>query len=176
MRSSGLSFYASEAILGQNSSGWVGTGVTTYSCTTDYIDLIGIPNVLNNTNSTTPVPTTLASTFNNLPSHFGINFVLTVFKVDYWGYVPATNLSNINRLTPLNLTVRVSSPATVDVTYTLRLDNSYGANICGETDNEMMLTLPAEIPDHSSSQVTITIEAPDRGVFVRDLELYLGNC
>jgi hypothetical protein len=32
------------------------------------------------------------------------------------------------------------------------------------------------LPDHSASQVTISIEAPDRGVFVKDLEIYLGNC
>jgi hypothetical protein len=130
--------------LGQNASGWVGAGLTTYTCTVDYPNLIGIPNVPNNTNSTTPVPTTLSSTFKNLPSHFGLNFVLTIFKIDYWAFTPPSNtLTNINRLTPLNLTVRVSSPAAVDVTYTVRLNNTYGANICGDADNEMMFTLPA---------------------------------
>jgi len=127
-----LSFYASEAILGQDASGWTGSGVTTFNCTSDYIGLVGIPNVPNNTNSTTPVPTSFSSTFRNLPTHFGLTFGLTIFKIDYWAFVPSTNnQSNTNRLTPLNLTIRVSSPAAADVTYTARLNNSYGANICG---------------------------------------------
>ena len=40
----------------------------------------------------------------------------------------------------------------------------------------MIMTLPAYIVDHSASAVTIRITAPDKGIFVSDLELYLGNC
>ena len=40
----------------------------------------------------------------------------------------------------------------------------------------MIWTLPAEIAEHSSSEVTIQVIAPDQGIFVRELEIYLGNC
>ena len=33
----------------------------------------------------------------------------------------------------------------------------------------MIWTLPAYVVDHSASVVTITITAPDRGIFVNDL-------
>ena len=40
----------------------------------------------------------------------------------------------------------------------------------------MIWTLPAEIIQHIAPSVTITIQSPDSGIFVNNLELYLGNC
>ena len=40
----------------------------------------------------------------------------------------------------------------------------------------MIWTLPAEVIDHSSSELIVKVTAPDQGIFVNDLELYLGNC
>ena len=63
-----------------------------------------------------------------------------------------------------------------DILFTVSLNNSYGADICGDAANEMIWTLPGTIIDHRASSVTISIQAPDQGIFVNDLELYLGNC
>lgn len=40
----------------------------------------------------------------------------------------------------------------------------------------MILALQANVADHTSSSATIRVVAPDRGIFVRQLSIYLGNC
>lgn len=40
----------------------------------------------------------------------------------------------------------------------------------------MIWTLSADVADHSASSATISVVSPDKGIFVRDLNLYLGNC
>jgi len=40
----------------------------------------------------------------------------------------------------------------------------------------MIWTLSGNIADHNSSSATIRIVSPDKGIFVRQLSVYLGNC
>jgi hypothetical protein len=172
--SSGLSFFSRETTQGNQSNGWRGQGVITYACGKDYPALTGVPNLPNNSNHSTAVPTSLTSSFTNLPNHYGLSFALDLFKVDYWAFTPDPN--GTNRLTPIALTVVVSSPGSVDHSFTVRLNNSQGGNICGESPNEMIWTLPGYVSDHSASSVTFKVVSPDVGIFARDLEVYLGNC
>jgi len=40
----------------------------------------------------------------------------------------------------------------------------------------MILALQANVADHTSSSAIIRVVAPDKGIFVRQLSIYLGNC
>ena len=40
----------------------------------------------------------------------------------------------------------------------------------------MIWAFQANIPDHSSSSATVRVVSPDKGIFVRQLTVYLGNC
>ncbi len=40
----------------------------------------------------------------------------------------------------------------------------------------MIWAFNAQINDHAANSATFVISAPDRGIFVRELEVYLGNC
>ena len=40
----------------------------------------------------------------------------------------------------------------------------------------MIWAVQQELNDHISDDVLITISAPDSGIFVREAEIYLGNC
>jgi hypothetical protein len=40
----------------------------------------------------------------------------------------------------------------------------------------MIWTIQTDLNDHFGTEVTLTITAPDEGIFVRELEVYLGNC
>lgn len=173
LSTSSLTFYASGAQPTSGTAGWKSPGLTTYQCTSDYQNLVGIPNILNNLNNTAASPTTLSTTFENLPSHYGLRFTINIFKVDYWAE-PTT--STANKVYPLSFSIAVSSPNQVTSFLTVPLSNSVGANICGESANEMIWTLTAEVADHSASTVTISVSAPDKGIFVKDINLYLGNC
>ena len=61
-------------------------------------------------------------------------------------------------------------------TYPIKLNNDLGGNVCGGPANDMIWTLPVDIANHSASDLIISISAPDKGILVRDLEVYLGNC
>ena len=40
----------------------------------------------------------------------------------------------------------------------------------------MIWSISATIPQHSASTVTISVNSPDQGIFIRELEVYLANC
>jgi len=125
-QSSGLNFYASDIVLNNSSNtSWVGDGLIQQGCTSDYPGIVGIPNIPNNTNHTTPVPATLTYTLTGLPNHFGLTFFMNLFKIDYW----AADASNKSP-SPLKLSVFVDSPNAVSNQIVLQLNNSVGANIC----------------------------------------------
>ena len=119
----------------------------------------------------------------NLPPHSGLYFVIDIFKIDSWAVpTPTTNNTNtLTRLTPLTLTISVAFLNNVNQrvnlnTYAVKLNNDFGGNVCGGPANDMIWTLPVDIVDHSASNLIISISAPDKGIFVRDLEVYLANC
>lgn len=97
-----------------------------------------------------------------MPGHFGIKFVVNLFKIDRWA-VPAS----ANNINPLTLTLVVSAPGSQNTSFPVQLDNSVGANICGESGSDMIWALSAEVPDHKVPSVTFSVEAPDKGIFVR---------
>lgn len=167
---SGLIFYANDLPAGSNGSSlWKGNSpLSTLTCTSDYINLFGIPQ---SANHSTQNPSSLNYTLTNLPTHLGITLVLNIFKIDDW-FTTATAITN--NLTSINITV--NSPGYQGSTFDITLSNLYGSNICSGPGREMIWAVQANLNDHRADQVTLTILAPDQGIFVREVEVYLGNC
>lgn len=184
---SGFTFYASDLTIGQNNSElWKGSeSLSTISCGVDYHGLLGVAkNAINNntnttnststnatnssntTNSGKAVPTTLTYNLGGLPSHSGLIVVLNIFKIDSWSG---------NGSFALTISVGSTASATSN-SFNISLTNSYGGQICGDSANEMIWALQTLVGDHTGDQVYVTVSSPDRGIFVRQLEIYLGNC
>jgi hypothetical protein len=169
--SSGYIFYANDLPNGHsNSSLWTGSkALSSLNCTSDYINLYGISQPANHTSK---VPSTLTYNLKGLPSHRGIIIVLNIYKVDDW--LTSTSVANPN--TSLIINVAVNSPGYQGNAFNISLTNSYGSNICSNSGREMIWAVQSDLNDHSGSEVTLTINSPDEGIFVRELEVYLGNC
>lgn len=167
---SGLVFYANDLPAGSSGSSlWKGSApLSSLTCTSDYINLLGIPQSANHSIKT---PSSLNYTLTNLPAHRGITLVLNIFKIDDW---LTTSSSATNNLTSINITV--NSPGYQGTTFNITLTNLYGSNICSGSGREMIWALQANLNDHRADQVTMTIATPDEGIFVREVEVYLGNC
>lgn len=167
---SGLVFYANDLPAGSNGSSlWKGSeAISSFTCTSDYINLFGIPQSNNHSSKT---PSSLTYTLNNLPSHRGITLVLNIFKIGEW---LASSPSAINSPTSINITV--NSPGYQGSVFNISLTNLFGSNICGGPGREMIWALQANLNDHRGDQITMTIASPDKGIFVREVEVYLGNC
>ena len=134
LSSGGLTFYASEAVNQEGALGWQGPPeLTSFTCTSDYINIVGVPNIANNQLNTIPSPTSISTTFINLPTHYGLYFAINIFKVDHWAVASSVNANSSasTRLTPLNLTITVGTGQSNDVFFPVSLNNNYGNNICG---------------------------------------------
>lgn len=169
--SSGYVFYSNDLPNGHaNSSLWQGSqALSTLNCTNDYINLYGIPQAANHS---TKNPSTLTYTLSGLPTHRGIIMVLNIFKVDDW----LGSASQVDNNTTFVINIAINSPGYQGNTFNLSLTNSYGSNICGNSGREMIWTVQSDLNDHAGSQVIMTITAPDEGILVREVEVYLGNC
>lgn len=156
----GFNFYAND-LMGQPSSQlWTGSeSLSPFNCTSDYINLYGISQKSNHNQS---VPSNLVYTLSGLPSHTGLIMVINIFKIGYWITTPNTTNS-----TNMTIVISVSSPGYVGSNFNIPLTNAFGGNICGESGNEMIWALQANLMDHTGSQVTMTINSPDSGIYVR---------
>jgi len=155
---SGYIFYASDLSRGQTGSNlWAGSSaLSSYSCTSDYLNLYGIASAQNKTQAT---PSTLTYNLKGLPTHWGLTFVMNIFKTGNW---ISTNNSLI-------LTISISSPGLQPTYFNITLNNDYGGDICGDGGNEMIWTLQSSLKDHSANQLNIMVRSPDNGVFIRQL-------
>ena len=97
LQGSGLTFYASEAVHLEGKVGWNGNNLTELTCGPDYFKLVGIANTNNSLTKTVQTPSTVSTTFNSLPAHYGLYFAINIFKIDYWA-LPA----NFNATTSPN--------------------------------------------------------------------------
>jgi hypothetical protein len=156
---SGYVFYANDLTSGPGSALWTGSeNLTAFTCTSDYVNIYGIGQPENHTVKT---PSSLNYTLTGLPAHRGITLVFNIFKIDDW--IIEGNSTN----TIINITV--NSPGYQGNTFNIRLTNQFGSNICGGSGREMIWAMQATLNDHISNQVTMTVYAPDKGIFVRQL-------
>lgn len=157
---SGYVFYANDLGSGRPGSAlWTGSeNLTSLTCTSDYVNIYGIGQSQNHTVRT---PSSLNYTLTGLPAHRGITLVFNIFKIDEW--IMEGNSTN----TIINITV--NSPGYQGNTFNIRLTNQFGSNICGGSGREMIWAMQANLNDHIGNQVTMTVLAPDQGIFVRQL-------
>lgn len=133
---SAYTYYSNDLANGKaDSTLWTGSqAVSPYNCTSDYLNLLGIPQKINHTSKN---PSSMVYTLQNLPSHSGIIIVYNVFKVDSW----LTSGSTADNNATLSLTSSITSPGSQASSSNISLKNSYGANICGGDGNEMIWTI-----------------------------------
>lgn len=164
MTNSGNVFFASDLPLNSaDTNSWTGSSAASaYTCGQNYTNIFGIPP---DPNATTP--STLTYQLSGLPGHSGLTFVFDVFKIDQWGSSPNETL---------NLNIVANSPGFSRTSFGMNLTNQYGGNVCGGEGNEMIWTVQARLRDHTAGSITIEVSAPDDGLMVREVEVYLGNC
>ena len=153
---SAYTYYSNDLPNGKaDSTLWKGSqALSAYTCTSDYQNLLGIPQKANHTSKN---PSSMVYTLQGLPSHRGIILVYNVFKVDSWLTAGATADSNATQ----TITASINSPGSSTSSSNISLKNSFGANICGGDGNEMIWTIQSELSDHSANDVVLTVNAPD---------------
>jgi hypothetical protein len=102
---SAYTFYSNDLPIGKGKSDlWQGSqSLQPYNCTSDYVNLLGIPQ---SSNHTSKKPTNLVYSLKGLPEHRGVLIVFNLFKIGDWlsnSSVAETNVTQI-------ITVTATSP------------------------------------------------------------------
>ena len=105
-----------------------------------------------------------------MPKHKGLSIILNIFKTDI---IPNTSM--------VVQILDESQPMSTEVVNLFNKENGVtvtaGSNICEGDGNEMIYTyLFTSLTHNSRKNLAVTVTAPGGGIFIRELEVYLGNC
>ena len=173
---SSLTYYGSDADIDSFDAGtWRTThgSLESIDCTNDYESIYGVKNLppLNDEGSPNLTEVTVSWVEKSLPRHRGMALLINIFKTNIVNdtkmeiqvFDGDDNISNLEEVPLYNNSGSGVRPV--------------GTDICQGEGNEMIYTYTFDSETHNStSNLRVRIKAPGGGIFVRQLEVYLGNC